>query len=154
MRKRYVGSLNMTNPGPIRHSETLAMYAELVDKHKQWEIIGVFEICECWESIFPLGDDHPEAERMRNSRANCALDTTKLQQMYPKLRSAREGIREAIVQVFAITIIIHLLIYRWQNCKATLIVTNCKHSVLYPLLRKRKKSIMLEHNFVLFPINV
>jgi len=84
MRKRYVGSLNMTNPGPIRHSETLAMYAELVDKHKQWEIIG---------------DDQPEAERMRNSRENCALDTTKLQQMYPKLRTAREGIREAIVQV-------------------------------------------------------
>ena len=44
MRKRYVGSLNMTNPGPIRHSETLAMYAELVDKHKKWEIIGTHNI--------------------------------------------------------------------------------------------------------------
>ena len=36
---------------------------------------------------------------MRKSRAKCALDTTKQQKMYPKLRTAREGIREAIVQV-------------------------------------------------------
>lgn len=83
MQQRYVGTLNMTNPGPVRHSQTLALYNDLVEQ-KSWDIIS---------------DDQPEAERMRQSRANCALDTSKLQSLYPNVRPAIEGIREAILQV-------------------------------------------------------
>uniref|UniRef100_A0A914XDX2 dTDP-D-glucose 4,6-dehydratase n=1 Tax=Plectus sambesii TaxID=2011161 RepID=A0A914XDX2_9BILA len=86
MKKRYTGTLNMTNPGAVKHSETLAAYNRLVDAEKTWQVIG---------------DDDPRAESMRSARANCALDTTKLQQLYPDLRSARDGVLEAIKHIAA-----------------------------------------------------
>lgn len=86
MKKRYVGTLNMTNPGPVRHSETLAAYNRLVGGEKTWQVIS---------------DDDPRAETMRSARANCALDTSKLQRMYPTLRTAQEGVLEAIKHVAA-----------------------------------------------------
>jgi len=78
--------MNMTNPGPVKHSETLAAYSRMVDAEKTWQVIG---------------DDDPRAETMRSSRANCALDTSKLQRMYPGLRTAQEGILEAIKHIAA-----------------------------------------------------
>ena len=62
----------------------LRRYAAHVDGGKLWQVIN-----EC----------SPEAERMRNARANCALDTSKLQSMYPQLRNASDGVREAILTV-------------------------------------------------------
>ena len=59
-------------------------YASLVDNTKSWELVD---------------ENSDDAAKMRQSRANCTLDTTKLQTLFPHLRSAKEGIQEAIVRV-------------------------------------------------------
>ncbi len=36
---------------------------------------------------------------MRNTRAHCSLDTKKLEGLYPHLRTAKEGVYQAVVEV-------------------------------------------------------
>jgi 3,5-epimerase/4-reductase len=64
--KKYVGTINLTNPGTISHNEILQMYKEIVNPSYTWQNFTYEE----------------QVELLKNGRSNNELDTTKLLSMY------------------------------------------------------------------------
>ncbi|VDM24018.1 unnamed protein product [Toxocara canis] len=80
--KRHCGTINLVNPGPIRFPEIIDLYKKLVDPSVQCEIVK------------PESDDE-----VLRSRAHCTLDTSKLQRLYPSMRTAIEGIKQSVIEI-------------------------------------------------------
>ena len=68
IKKGTTGTINLTNPGLITHNEILQMYKEIVDPTFKWVNFSI----EDQSKILAAG------------RSNNYLDTSKLEQLYPK----------------------------------------------------------------------
>jgi 3,5-epimerase/4-reductase len=74
--KKSTGTINLTNPGTVEHNEILELYQKYVDPTFLWENFTQEE----------------QAKILLSERSNNELDTTKLQQLYPKLLPIRERV--------------------------------------------------------------
>jgi 3,5-epimerase/4-reductase len=74
--KKSTGTINLTNPGTVEHNEILDLYQKYVDPTFLWENFTQEE----------------QAKILLSERSNNELDTTKLQQLYPKLLPIRERV--------------------------------------------------------------
>lgn len=82
MKKKYTGTINLTNPGLISHNEMLSMFKEIVDPDFVWNNFSQEE----------------QRKILAGDRSNNYLDTTKLQYLYPKVRNIKEAVREMMIQ--------------------------------------------------------
>ena len=76
------GTLNLTNPGLISHNEILEMYKEIVDPEFEWKNFSQEE----------------QAKILSADRSNNFLDTTKLQELFPEVKSIKDSVREILEQ--------------------------------------------------------
>ncbi|TKR94406.1 hypothetical protein L596_008691 [Steinernema carpocapsae] len=76
---RFTGTFNLVNPGPIRFPQLMEAYKVTTGKALEYEILKA--------------EDHPE---MVSTRSHCILDTAKLEEFFPEIPSAMEGIKEAL----------------------------------------------------------
>ena len=74
------GTINLTNPGLISHNEILEMYREIVKPDFVWENFSVEE----QNKILAAG------------RSNNYLDTSRLVELYPKVKNIKESVRECL----------------------------------------------------------
>lgn len=81
--KNETGSVNLTNPGLISHNEILTMYKEVVDNDFEWENFDIKE----------------QDQILLSKRSNNYLDTNKLQEKYPNVRSIKDSVREMLIQM-------------------------------------------------------
>jgi len=79
MKKKTIGTINLTNPGLISHNEILEMYKELVDPKFTWENFSIEE----------------QAKILDSDRSNNFLDTTRLESLY-KVKHIKESVRELL----------------------------------------------------------
>lgn len=85
LEKGKTGIYNMVNPVPVYHREILAWYKQLVDSAHTYELVPS-------EDIVKLAS---------TGRSNCVLNTAKLMQDVPDVRSAPEAIAQALRQYAA-----------------------------------------------------
>jgi len=81
--KKETGTINLTNPGLISHNEILAMYKEIVDNDFTWDNFDIKE----------------QDEILLSKRSNNYLETDKLQDKYPNVKSIKESVRDVLVQM-------------------------------------------------------
>jgi dTDP-4-dehydrorhamnose reductase len=81
--KNETGTINLTNPGLISHNEILTMYKEIVDFDFTWE-------------NFDIKD---QDKILLSKRSNNYLDTSKLQEKYPNVKSIKDSVRDMLVQM-------------------------------------------------------
>ena len=81
MKNNITGTINLTNPGLISHDQILAMYREIVDPAFTWKNFTV----EQQDQILLAG------------RSNNYLDTSKLQELYPKVLPIEEAVRKCLL---------------------------------------------------------
>jgi len=79
-KNNVTGTVNLTNPGLITHNEILEMYKEIVDPQFVWENFTIEE----------------QNRILDSGRSNNFLDTTKLQTLYPEVKSIKESVREIL----------------------------------------------------------
>jgi dTDP-4-dehydrorhamnose reductase len=77
---KKVGTINLTNPGTISHQEVLEMYREIIDPTKVWSIMSYEE----------------QNNLLLSKRSNNALDTSKLQLLYPNVSHIKTAIYNAL----------------------------------------------------------
>jgi dTDP-glucose 4,6-dehydratase len=82
MRNKVTGTINLTNPGLISHNEILQMYKEIVDNNFTWNNFTQEE----------------QRKILAADRSNNFLETTKLQNLYPKIKNIRNSVRECLIQ--------------------------------------------------------
>lgn len=82
-KSKIVGTVNLTNPGLISHNEILEIYREIVDPDFVWENFTIEE----------------QNEILAAGRSNNYLDTTRLEQLYPKVKNIKDSVRECLEQV-------------------------------------------------------
>ena len=75
-KKKYTGTLNLTNPGVISHNEILEKYKEIVDSEFTWKNF----------------DQNEHDQILSSKRSNNLLDTQKLQKLYPEIKPIKESI--------------------------------------------------------------
>lgn len=78
-----VGTINLTNPGVIEHSEILDMYREIIDPDFQY-------------TLFSYED---QKKVIACERSNNELDTQKLQSLFPKVKSIKESVRDVLMMM-------------------------------------------------------
>ena len=76
-----VGTINLTNPGVIEHSEILDMYREIIDPEFQY-------------TLFSYED---QKKVIACERSNNELDTQKLQSLFPEVKSIKESVRDVLM---------------------------------------------------------
>lgn len=81
MERKIVGPLNATNPGTIDHTTILEWYKELQDPSHTWTLIGEAELM---------------ASCVKSARSNNALDTTRIQSLFPTLPSIQTSVRRLL----------------------------------------------------------
>jgi dTDP-4-dehydrorhamnose reductase len=81
--KKETGTINLTNPGLISHNEILAMYKEIVDNDFEWENFDINE----------------QDQILLSKRSNNYLDTNKLQEKYPNVKSIKESVHGMLCQM-------------------------------------------------------
>jgi dTDP-glucose 4,6-dehydratase len=79
-KRKHTGTINLTNPGVITHNEILEMYKELVDPNFKWKNFTIEE----------------QNKILASGRSNNALDTSKLQSLYPNVLSIKESVRKCL----------------------------------------------------------
>lgn len=82
MCNKVTGTINLTNPGLISHNEILQMYKEIVDNNFTWNNFTQEE----------------QRKILAADRSNNFLETTKLQNLYPKIKNIRNSVRECLIQ--------------------------------------------------------
>jgi dTDP-glucose 4,6-dehydratase len=82
MQKKTTGTLNLTNPGLIRHNEILEMYKEIVDPKFVWKNFSQEE----------------QRAILAADRSNNFLDTTKLEYFFPHVKNIKDSVREMLFQ--------------------------------------------------------
>lgn len=85
MCNKVTGTINLTNPGLISHNEILQMYKEIVDNNFTWNNFTQEE----------------QRKILAADRSNNFLETTKLQNLYPKIKNIRNSVRECLIQYIA-----------------------------------------------------
>ena len=78
--KKKTGTYNCTNPGTISHDEILTKYREIVDPEFKWENFTLEE----------------QSAILKSDRSNNYLDTSKIQEKYPKLRNIHDSVIVAL----------------------------------------------------------
>ena len=77
------GTVNLTNPGLISHNEILEMYKEIVNNDFNWNNFTIEE----------------QREILDSGRSNNFLETSRLQALYPQVKTIKESVREALVRM-------------------------------------------------------
>ncbi|VDK41913.1 unnamed protein product [Anisakis simplex] len=85
---RYCGTINLVNPGPVRYPQIIDLYRKLVDPNLKCEVVKL-EV-----NILNFKDD-----KVLRSRAHCTLDSSQLEHLYPSVRMAIDGIKEAVINI-------------------------------------------------------
>ena len=80
--KNITGTFNFTNPGVISHNQILELYKEIVEPKFKWENFTIEE----------------QRKILSSERSNNYLDTSKLQQLYPKIPNIQDSIRNILVE--------------------------------------------------------
>ena len=80
IREYRVGTINLTNPGVIRHNEILEMYREIVDPEFKWQNFSQEE----------------QRKILASDRSNNRLDTTLLETWFPNVNSIHVAIRNCL----------------------------------------------------------
>lgn len=83
IKKKEVGTFNLTNPGVINHNEILEMYKEIIDPQFKWENFTVEE----------------QNKILKSERTNNQMDTTKIIKLYPEIPNIKEGIRNCLLEM-------------------------------------------------------
>ena len=81
MKNKQVGTINLTNPGIISHNEILEMYKEIVDPSFKWTNFDITE----------------QSKILKSERSNNYLNTIKLTELYPNVKSIKEAIKECLI---------------------------------------------------------
>jgi len=79
-KNNYTGTLNLTNPGLISHNEILEMYREIVDPTFEWKNFTLEE----------------QAKILASDRSNNFLETNKLQELFPNIKTIKESVRDML----------------------------------------------------------
>lgn len=80
LNKGLTGTINLTNPGLISHNEILEMYRTHVDPTFEWKNFSQEEQLKILDA----------------DRSNNYLDTTRLQTLYPNVKTIRESVLEVL----------------------------------------------------------
>ena len=80
MKNKTCGTINLTNPGLISHNEILEMYKLIIDNNFTWNNFS----CEEQRSILAA------------ERSNNYLDTSKLETLYPHVRSIKDAVKDCL----------------------------------------------------------
>lgn len=78
---KFVGTINLTNPGVISHNEILEMYQELVDSDFTWKNFSYKE----------------QIKILAAGRSNNYLDTSLLKSLFPDVPDIRSSIRNVLL---------------------------------------------------------
>jgi 3,5-epimerase/4-reductase len=78
---KFTGTINLTNPGVLSHNQVLEMYKKYVDPEFKWDNLSVLE----------------QNKILKSKRSNNTLDTTKLQLLYPQVKSISNSV-EALLK--------------------------------------------------------
>lgn len=81
--KNETGTINMTNPGSLYHSEILDMAKEILDPSLEWNIIS----------------EEEQAKIIQAERSKNYLNTDKLQKMYPSIPHIKDSIRRVLYEI-------------------------------------------------------
>jgi dTDP-glucose 4,6-dehydratase len=79
-KRKQTGTINLTNPGTISHNEILEMYKEIVDPKFTWKNFTIDE----------------QNKILASKRSNNALDTSKLEKLYPNVLPIKESVRKCL----------------------------------------------------------
>jgi dTDP-glucose 4,6-dehydratase len=79
-KRKQTGTINLTNPGTISHNEILEMYKEIVDPKFTWKNFTIEE----------------QNKILASKRSNNALDTSKLEKLYPNVLPIKESVRKCL----------------------------------------------------------
>lgn len=82
MKKKHIGTINLTNPGVITHNEILEMYKEIVDPSFTWKNFSIEE----------------QDTILLSKRSNNYLSTQKLESLYPNVKNIQEAVRICLEQ--------------------------------------------------------
>ena len=82
MKNGVTGTMNLTNPGLISHNEILAMYKELVNPFFTWKNFSQEE----------------QRKILAADRSNNFLETKRLTDLYPEIKSIKDSVRECLVK--------------------------------------------------------
>jgi len=80
-KNKHSGTINLTNPGVITHNEILEMVREIIDPNFTWKNFTIEE-----QNNILLG-----------GRSNNMLNTNKLKELYPNVKSIKESVRDMII---------------------------------------------------------
>lgn len=80
MKKNYLGTIHLTNPGVISHNEILEMYREIVDPTFQWKNMTIEE----------------QNELLLSERSNNELETNTIKSLFPEILPIKESIRKCL----------------------------------------------------------
>ena len=80
--RKYIGTLNFTNPGVISHNEILEMYKEIVDPDFTWKNFSYEE----------------QIQILAAGRSNNLLDTTLLTSLYPDVPNIKDSMRSVLMK--------------------------------------------------------
>jgi len=82
MNKSVTGTINLTNPGAISHNEILQMYKEIVDPDFKWVNFSQEE----------------QRKILLADRSNNYLDTSRLQTLFPEVKTIHESVKECLIK--------------------------------------------------------
>jgi len=79
---KRVGTINLTNPGVITHSEVLEMYKAIIDPTKTWEEMSYAE----------------QSSLLKSKRSNNMLNTDKLLSWYPGVSNIKTAVMNCLIK--------------------------------------------------------